>query len=296
MLQTLKVSILRRYYKFISRRAWKRHLNDSQPGQPVLIPGPSRNLQGRLYPGARHAALPLVLYFHGGGWVIGNLDTHDPFCRALCEAIGCSVLAIDYRLAPEHPFPAAQDDALAAARWVASSGDRIAAPGNGSVIIAGDSAGGQLACCTCLDADPDTRAAIVGEVLIYPVCDHYSTLPPSYVERAKGQTLTSSLMVWFWDTYLGDYDADAIPTRRAMPLRADNLGTLPATFLVTAEFDPLRDEGRALADRLSAAGIDLQYRHHEDAAHGFACSEGPTADCMNLLADLAAWVDKQAGA
>lgn len=291
MLQALKVFAMRKYYRLVSKHSWRGHLAASQAGVALEVSGAAGGLPARFYSGSHHSDRPLLLYFHGGGWVIGDLDTHEPFCRALCETSGCSVLSVQYRLAPEHPFPAAQDDALAAAAWVTSNQDQLAAPGNGSMIIAGDSAGGQLACATCLDADADTRAAIAGCVLIYPACDHYSSLPPSYVERARGQALTSKLMVWFWDTYLRGADSDDDDTRRAFPLRSPRLGTLPPAFVVTAEYDPLRDEGRKLAGAIAAEDVPTTHLHYGEAAHGFACSEGPNADSRAMLTELATWLE-----
>jgi acetyl esterase len=203
------------------------------------------------------------------------------------------VIAVDYRLAPEHAFPAAAEDCLAATRWI---GEHIAdlAPSNGALVLAGDSAGANLATCTCLELDAATRAKVVGEIVKYPVVDHYNASPPSYTERARGQALTSNFMVWFWDTYLGDCDADDPKAKRAMPLHAQNLASLPPTFLITAEYDPLRDEGIAYAEKLRDAGVVLQYRHFDTAAHGFACSEGPNENFNAYMDDLATWV-KQLG-
>ena len=291
MLQGLKVFALRKFYRAFSARGWRGRLPSTGAGENLSLPGPDGQLPARFYAGAHHRDRPLILYFHGGGWVIGDLDTHDAFCRVLSELSGCSVLSVAYRLAPEHPYPAAQDDALAALAWLAGGSAGLSAPGNGNVIVAGDSAGAHLACCTCLDAGASERAAISGCMLIYPVCDHYSSLPPSYVERARGHKLTSRLMVWFWDTYLAGADADAADSTRALPLHSPRLDGLPPTFLVTCEYDPLRDEGRELGAKLEAAGVALDYRHYDRASHGFACSEGPNDDCLSLLADLANWIE-----
>ncbi len=291
MLQSLKVFSLRQYYRIISWYSWRGHLEHSSPAKTIAIPGPAGDVPARLYQGTQHAERPLIVYFHGGGWVIGDLDTHDPFCRLLSASSGCSVLSVQYRLAPEQPYPSAQDDALAAIRWAAGSQGQLDAPGNGTLIVAGDSAGAQLACCSCLDADAQTRAAIAGCLLIYPVCDHYSCLRPSYIERATGQALTSSLMVWFWDTYLAGCDPDSDSAQSAMPLRSSHLSALPPTFLVTAECDPLRDEGQALAEALRTANVPVSAQHYDSAAHGFACSEGPNEYCRAMLSAFALWLE-----
>ena len=288
MLQRLKVWAFRKYYHFISDRGWKGH--PIKPGHnPLQIPGDTGPLHARMYTTDNSGDKPLIIYFHGGGWVIGDLDTHHPFCQVLSERTGCTVISVDYRLAPEHPFPAAHEDSLGATRWIA---DHIGdfGPSNGHLVIAGDSAGGNLAACTCLDLDEQTRSMVVGEIVKYPVVDHYSADHRSYVERAKGQSLTSAVMHWFWDTYLGDCSANDNRAQRAQPLHSDRLGSLPPTFLITAEFDPLRDEGIAFAEKLRLADVPLQYRHFETAAHGFACSEGPTDVFEAYMDDLVTWL------
>ena len=290
MFQRLKVWGLRRYYHHISHRGWKGHIGPPS-WNPLQIPGPAGPIHARMYASHSGGDKPLIVYFHGGGWVIGDLDTHHPFCQTLSDRSGCTVISIDYRLAPEHPFPAALDDCLAATRWIAAHiGDF--GPSNHTLVVAGDSAGGNLAVCTCLELDAATRAMVAGEVVKYPVVDHYSANPPSYTERAKGQTLTSDFMIWFWDTYLAGCPPDSPDARRAMPLHSERLASLPPTFLITAEYDPLRDEGIAFAGKLRDAGVPLQYRHFDTAAHGFACSEGPNPDFEAYVGDLADWLGR----
>ena len=285
MLQKIKTWALRRYYRIISARAWKGQHSTIHWGA-VEIPSPTgQPIHGRLYNASGGAERPLVIYFHGGGWVIGDLQTHHPFCLALSEHADCTVIAIDYRLAPEHAYPAAADDCLTAVRWIA---EHIAdfGPSNGKLVIAGDSAGGNLAACTCLALDGALREQVAGAALIYPAVDHYTAAHASYEERATGQALTRSLMQWFWDTYLAGKAGD----ERVFPLRANSLAQMPPTLLVTAEFDPLRDEGIAFAEKLGADGVEVHYRHFADAAHGFACSEGANADHRELLDMHAQWM------
>ena len=198
---------------------------------------------------------------------------------------------MDYRLAPEHPFPAAPDDCLAAASWIAGHIGDFGGSDH-RVVLAGDSAGANLASLVCLEADDSLRQAIAGEIVIYPVTEYYNAGFPSYVERARGQTLTARIMFFFWDTYLGGNSPNDPATTRAFPLRSASLATLPPTFLVTAEFDPLRDEGIAYGDKLKEAGIDLEYHHFENAAHGFACSEGPNEDYWTMMDRLNVWLEK----
>ena len=133
---------------------------------------------------------------------------------------------------------------------------------------------------------------VSGALILYPAVDHYHADFPSYTERATGQTLTTGFMIWFWDTYLAGADPTSPAVQRAFPLRSDRLGSLPPTLLVTAEFDPLRDEGKAFGDKLREAGVDLQYRHFDNAAHGFACSEGPNEDYRAMMADVTGWLGR----
>ena len=290
MLQPLKVWATRKYYRFISNRGWKGHISET-PYIELRIPGLAGSIPARVYAGDTTADKPLIVYFHGGGWVIGDLRTHNAYCHTLRQRSGCSVIAVDYRLAPEHPFPAAAEDGLEATRWIAEHVDQLG-PSNGKLIIAGDSAGANLATTTCLELDAVSREKVVGEIVKYPVVDHYSAARPSYTQRARGQALTRNLMIWFWDTYLGDCAADNPVAKRAMPLHAENLATLPPTFLITAEYDPLRDEGIAFAQKLQQAGVALRYRHFDTAAHGFACSEGPNDTFMAFMDDLVDWLQQ----
>ncbi|TXS94038.1 alpha/beta hydrolase [Parahaliea maris] len=291
MLQRLKALILRQYYRFSSVHAWRGALPTPRYSERQLPLSPPVNI--RIYPGERGAEHPLLVYFHGGGWVIGDLASHQPFCQRLCELSGCSVVSVDYRLAPEHPFPAAPADCLAATRWIAGHPDECG-PSNGQLVLGGDSAGGNLALCTALALSDAQREILAGLLLIYPVTDHYSAGYDSYRTRATGQVLTANLMRWFWDTYLGPADpaGEAVSTR---PLLSPALESLPPSILVTAGKDPLLDEGRALKDRLEQAGVALNYRHYDAEEHGFACSHAPrdaAKDCHTRLAD---WLSSLAG-
>jgi acetyl esterase len=288
MWQTIKVWFMRLYYRVITAMAWRRHPIDPA-FDPLQIPGDAGPIHARLYRGASAADKPLIIFFHGGGWVIGDTATHHPFCQTLCQKSGGTIISIDYRLAPEHPFPAAADDCHTATRWIAEHiGDF--GPSNHRLVLAGDSAGANLATGTCLEIDEPARSMIAGEILIYPVTEHYSAGFASYVEKATGQTLTANFMFWFWNTYLGPHAADSVTAARAFPLRSDNIAALPPTFMATAENDPLRDEGIAYAEKLREAGVTLQYRHFGNAAHGFACSEGPNPDFNALMDDLEQWL------
>jgi acetyl esterase len=287
MLQQLKVSFFRRYYRFRSWRAWRADNVHDSPGG-LALPTAGGTIPAHLYHGSAAAGRPRIVYYHGGGWVIGDLQTHHAYCRALAEASGCSVIAVDYRLAPEYPFPAALDDALAAAALIAERGDDFG-PSNGGIVLAGDSAGGNLAACVALDAGPALRERLVGTLLIYPVVDHYSAPYPSYQDCARGQALTSDVMRWFWDTYLDGADPGSAAGQRALPIRRP-LASMPDTILCTAGRDPLRDEGMAFAQALQRAGVGVDHAHYPDSEHGFACTMGPTPDYEDWLQRCARWL------
>lgn len=286
--QALRVGFYRRYYRFSNWRAWRAASVRDTPGA-IELPCGEEQLRAHLYRGATAGKHPLVIYFHGGGWVLGDLQTHHHYCQALSEASGASVIAVDYRRAPEHAFPTAQDDCLAAAIAIAERHLDFGAD-DGRLILAGDSAGGHLALCTALAADEALAARLCGLVLTYPVVDHYSQPYPSYTDCATGQTLTSALMRWFWDTYLADADPDAPATQRAFPIRSTQLASLPPVLLCTAGRDPLRDEGMAMVEALRDAGVDTEHEHYANAEHGFACSLGPSGDYRAWLARCAGFI------
>ncbi|MEF8857036.1 MAG: alpha/beta hydrolase, partial [Haloplanus sp.] len=223
------------------------------------ISGPSGDVPIRTYdPGRREG--PVVAFFHGGGWMLGGLDTHDALCRALADAAGSVVVAVDYRRAPEHRFPTPLADCYAATEWVATewASDGLA--------LVGDSAGGNLAAGVSLLAARRDGPAIDRQVLAYPVTNHaFDT--DSYSENAQGYFLTRADMERFWNAYLRS-DADGNHPH-ASPLRAEVPSTLPPTTVLTCGFDPLRDEGRAYADRLDAAGVPTTHRPYDDVIHGF---------------------------
>ena len=283
----LKTRVYRALYRFQNWRAWRAPSLRRESQGHILLG--ERPIPAQLYRGSAAAERALLVYFHGGGWVIGDLQTHHAYCRALSAASGASLIAVDYRRAPEHCFPAAQDDCLAATRAIAARQEEFGAS-SGGLILAGDSAGGHLALCTALAAEPALRARLQALVLTYPVVDHYSASYPSYRECATGQGLTLALMRWFWDSYLGDSDPGAETTRRAFPIRSEALGELPPTLLCTAGRDPLRDEGMALVEALREAGAATDYEHYPDAEHGFACSMGPGADYRHWLQRCAGWI------
>jgi acetyl esterase len=218
------------------------------------IPGPAGALPARLYavPGEN---LPVVVYFHGGGWVLGDRDSHDKGVRALTNAAGCISISVEYRLAPENVFPAAVDDCYAALCWVAENADRYGGDGS-RLAVAGDSAGGNLAAVSALMAKAQGGPELAFQLLIYPVLD--SALDrPSAREHADGPMLTAERMAHFWQAYVPD-PADRQDWRCA-PLCAPDLGGLPPTMILAAPIDPLYSEGEAYAARLAEAGVTVEH-------------------------------------
>ena len=230
--------------------------------------GPLGPIPLRVYrPAGVPASTPLavLVFFHGGGWVIGDLETHDVLCRQLTAGSGVSVVSVDYRLAPEHKFPAAVDDAWAATRWVVAHAGELAVDAS-RLAVGGDSAGGNLAAVVALLARGKGAPAIAVQVLIYPVADLVGETR-SYRDFAEGYLLTREGMRWFIAHYL-TAEAEAVDWR-ASPLRAQSLAGLPPALIVTAGFDPLRDEGEAYAERLREAGVRVDSVCYGGMIHGF---------------------------
>ncbi|MBI5289380.1 MAG: alpha/beta hydrolase [Chloroflexi bacterium] len=229
------------------------------------IPGPAGEIPVRVYAPKSSAPLPALVYYHGGGWVIGDLDTHDGLCRKLSNRARCVVVSVDYRLAPEHKFPAAAEDGYAAAAYVHDHAAEFAID-PARIAVGGDSAGGNIAAVTALMARDRGGPRIAYQLLIYPVTD-YSFETASYRDNAEGYFLTTDSMRWFWAHYLPGQAEGANPY--ASPLRAPSLKGLPPALVITAEFDPLRDEGDAYAARLREAGVVLKHSQYPGMVHGF---------------------------
>jgi acetyl esterase len=214
---------------------------------------------------ARAERLPVVVYFHGGGWVLGNIESHESICRAIANVAGAIVVTVDYRLAPEHRFPAAALDAYAATSWVAEHAGEFGGDAD-RIAVAGDSAGGNLAAVTCLLAQERKGPRIAFQVLIYPITD-YNLQNGSYSRFAEGFFLTRSEMAWYWEKYVPKRDDRNHP--HAAPCRVDDLSGLPPALVVTAEFDVLRDEGETYACRLQSAGVPVRISRYDGMIHGF---------------------------
>lgn len=232
--------------------------------QDTTVDGAAGPLKARIYRPAGDGPFPTVAFFHGGGWVIGDLDTHDNMCRDICRGAQAVVVAVDYRLAPEHPFPAGIEDAVAAAKWVVAHAKELG--GNEQVGVAGDSAGGNFSAVVAQQLR-DAGIALTAQLLIYPAVDHATAAYPSITQNAKGYFLEMETMVWFYQHYAGGF-GNPMDVRLA-PLQNTNLAGLPPAVVVTAEFDPLRDSGEAYAKALQAAGGQAEYIAGPGMIHGF---------------------------
>jgi acetyl esterase len=256
--------------------------------EDLEIPGPAGAIPARLYVPAADGTPPVVVYYHGGGWVLGGIDSHDGTCRALANASGAAVVSVDYRLAPEHPFPAAVEDAWAALEWVAANAAEIGGDPS-RLAVAGDSAGGNLAAVVAIQARDTGAPALRGQLLVYPVTD--ATMShPSIEENASGYFLTKADMEWFF----GHYAPERPDDWRLSPLAAADLSGLAPALVLTAEYDPLRDEGEAYARRLDDAGVPVELIRKDGLIHGFfgmAADVDEARDAMDRSgAALRAWL------
>ena len=253
----------------------------------VEIPGPAGTVPARLYRPTEAETLPGVVFYHGGGFTIGTLDGYDSLCRHLADRGGCLVASVDYRLAPEHPFPAAVDDALAAYRWMRERAGTLGVDPD-RIAVAGDSAGGNIAAVTSHRAVDRDLAPPALQLLIYPKTDEGG----SYASRRhfdEGFYLPWELVEWFSDHYLAgaDFDGPAADHPHISPIVYERPGQLPPTIVVTAGFDPLRDEGEAYADRLEAHGVRVMRHRRDRLVHGFVTMGGVVDAAARAMGDIA---------
>jgi acetyl esterase len=253
--------------------------------EDTSLPGPGSRLPVRLYrPRSGHPST-LLVFFHGGGFVLESIDSHDDLCRRLAALAGCAILSVGYRLAPEHPFPAAVEDAYAATCWAATQAPAWCDRTNPILAVGGDSAGGNLATVICMLARDRGGPRPDAQWLAYPVTDWASLDTPSYRLFASGYGLDRAEVAWFRGHYLPCAE-DALDPR-ASPLRADDLSGLPPALIQTAEFDVLRDEGRAYAGRLSQAGVAVQYTCYRGQLHAFYGMMGAVDAVEDALQEVA---------
>lgn len=224
-----------------------------------------KSISVRLYWPSGDGPFPAVVYFHGGGWVLGDLDTHDALCRRMANRSSAVVVSVDYQRSPEAAFPSAIEDCYAATQYVADQAEGLRVDPN-QIIVAGDSAGGNLAAAVAIMARDREGPKICLQVLVYPVLDHRCETD-SYRDFAEGFGLTKASMQWFWQQYLGPDGDGSNPL--ASPLLADEFAGLPQTHIITAEYDVLRDEGEQYVNRLKESGVPTTHRRYDGMIHGF---------------------------
>lgn len=279
---TLPVEEARRFYR--ERRFF------TQPDPPAVAHVEDLTVDGaiplRLYKPLvpiAGGALPVLVYYHGGGWTIGDLDTHDTLCRQLANGSGCAVIAVDYRLGPEHRFPAAVEDSVAALQWVHANASALGIDSS-RIAVGGDSAGGNLAAVAAIDARDNGGPPLVFQLLIYPATD-MRAIAASHVTNGKGYLLTNDTIRYFNDKYIDD--PRHFLDWRASPLLHADLAGLPPALILTAGFDPLHDEGLMYAQRLSEAGNVAASICFDRQIHGFI-TMGRVIDEANVAVGLCA--------
>ena len=252
----------------------------------VAIPAPAGPIPARLSRSATAGPLPVLVFFHGGGWVVGNIDSHEAMCRHIANRAECAVVSVDYRMGPEHKFPAAVEDCFAATAWTADNGASLGVDPR-RLAVGGDSAGGNLAAVVSLLARDKGAPRISCQVLIYPATDA-AMRHDSVARYAEGYVLTRATMRWFYEQYLRTPDDAA--DWRVSPLLAPDLSRLPPAYVLTAGYDPLCDEGDAYAARLAAAGVPVTHRRFPGQVHGFVTNGRVIRAAETALDEVAAAV------
>ena len=252
--------------------------------EDLSVPGPGGNVPVRMYASEPGGLRPVLIYFHGGGFVFGNLDTHDAVCRALAKESGAVVISVDYRLSPEHKFPAAVEDSHAVIVWIAANAGRLGVDER-RIAVGGDSAGGNLATVIAMRCRDAGGPALAAQVLLYPLTDFSSFETGSHRELGEGYFLTRGAMDWFRGHYLAAADLARHP--EVSPLLAPDLSDLPPALVITAEFDPLRDEGEAYAERLRQAGVPVTMARYPGMIHGFVSMRGVLAGGRRAISEAA---------
>ena len=259
--------------------------------EPLSIPAPHGAIPARIYTPktlrTKDGLAPCLVFFHGGGWVIGNLETHDVVCRKLAHEGELIVISVDYRLAPEHKFPAAVDDSIAATNWIAANASRLGIDA-ARLMVGGDSAGGNLAAVVSLHARDSGGPKIAGQVLVYPATE-FARTHASHREPETSILLTHSVIGWFANHYMGDADRS---DWRASPARAKTFAGLPPAYVLTAGADPLRDEGDEYAARLKEAGVPVAYKHFPGQFHGFFTMGKLLKQADVAVTEIATWLKR----
>jgi len=271
-----------------SESATVRTMNVAMPTMPepvgkishVLILGAKGGeILARVFTPKGDGPFPVIVYFHGGGWVIANLDVYEPSCRALCNAAEAIVVSVAYRQAPEHKYPAAAEDAYAAVQWTMANAGSLGGDPS-CVAVAGESAGGNLATVSCLMARDNGGQMPIAQLLVYPVTDAGMNTP-SYRENANAKPLNAAMMKWFWNLYLEN--ASQGREAYASPMMAQSLQGLPPAIVITAENDPLRDEGEAYAKRLADEGVSVDFKRFDGVTHEFFGLAGAVSKAKEAL-------------
>jgi acetyl esterase len=252
--------------------------------EELFVPGVAGDIPTWIYRPDANKNLPLLIYYHGGGYTIGSLKSHDCVCRALCVEANCIVVSVDYRLAPENKYPAAVEDAWSAAKWLAENAESLGADKN-RIAIGGDSAGGNLAAVVSLLAKESGGPKFTFQLLIYPGTDMSCSFE-SHKKFGKGYRLTNELVEWFYDHYFSS--DDDINHWQASPLNAEDLSDLPPAFVISAGYDPLQDENRAYAEKLAKAGVAVKHSHYESMMHGFITMPGAIDKAKDAASECAA--------
>ncbi len=245
----------------------------------ITIPQKGGDLLARVFTPKGDGPFPVIVYFHGGGWVIANLDVYEPSCRALCNAAEAIVVSVAYRQAPEHKYPAAAEDAYAAVQWAMANAGSLGGDPS-CVAVAGESAGGNLATVSCLMARDNGGQMPIAQLLVYPVTDAGMNTP-SYRENANAKPLNAAMMKWFWNLYLEN--ASQGREAYASPMMAQSLQGLPPAIVITAENDPLRDEGEAYAKRLADEGVSVDFKRFDGVTHEFFGLAGAVSKAKEAL-------------
>jgi len=252
------------------------------------ITGPARELTLRIYTPEGNGPFPILLFFHGGGWVLFRPEHYDSVCTHLCAGAGCLVVSVDYRLSPETKFPGALDDCTEALLWISGNASTISGDPS-RIILCGDSAGGNLVAATALRNRDENGPLLLGQVLLYPVMAWYDPPTRSFLEFADGYSVTREAMIWFWDQYLEAKEQSSDPY--AVPLIAANTGGLPDALIIVAGFDPLRDEGIMYAEKLKQTGVDTVLVNYESMIHGFLSYLGILDQGQTAIKQICEWLD-----